>query len=842
MIDKTMKKINILYVFLLLIVMSCGWVQAQSIGLRIADTTIVQGTVLDIPIYADSSLTGTDIYSYYLQLSYDPYYFKPDSLIASGTITQIFGLPTVNTSVSGLITITGVGTTPLEGKGKFIILRLKVINSGWAMLGFTDAKHNYFNEGVPSMITNSHSFYIEPAPTITISPDNSVISKGDHLQMSVYGGTYPYQWFVTNNNVAIIDQKGLLTAIGTGKTKVIAIDSVGTRDTSGIVEIRPIRLSVPENLTQWPGSTIDIPVLTNDLSGMNITSGSFQLQFDAGILNPDKIIQSGTMLESSNVFMNKLSGTVSVVFAGSVPLAGNDTLVIIRFGVLPKISGNSNISIVKSLFNENILAASTDGYFLVNSFPYRYVYPSDGSLIVGESMQFNVYGSATPPYKWSVSDTTVGTIDTMGILHVNKRGNVIVTVTDSAGAVASTNELKVFDTRIIVKDTSVCKYDQMMDYPITLESLIPQDSIFSLEGKISYDSNLLSFIGVDANGTSTQDWMYATKEKDGVVTIAASSLKQISKDGVLVKLRFLPTKAFVNGSWAGININNFSFNEGYPLPLFENEGWINGISGDISSVEVSTGTTTICSGDMVRYNAYVVNGGAAEFQWLKNGNEIPNANGDTLYINSLIDKDSISCRVISKDLCAIDSIIYSNAIVMTVHKPPLAPDSINGDVLVKRGSFNLIYSVYGVLDANGYIWCLPEGFTGMSDSSSIVVNVSDSAITGKIYVCAFNDCGIGISDSMDVSVMKEVGIDEISSDKAILFPNPFDEQLNLIFRNPSMKNAVIEVFDETGQSQKISTKQKVNEFILDFKDHLSGLYLIRVSYSGSIEVFKVIKK
>ena len=109
-----MKKINILYfIFLLLLELPIGLLQAQSVGIRLPDTTSVQGAFFDIPLYADSTLTGREVYSYSFQLRYDPYYFQPVSVITSETISEAFGNPTMNISVTGIVTLAAGGTVPL---------------------------------------------------------------------------------------------------------------------------------------------------------------------------------------------------------------------------------------------------------------------------------------------------------------------------------------------------------------------------------------------------------------------------------------------------------------------------------------------------------------------------------------------------------------------------------------------------------------------------------------------------------------------------------------------------------------------------------------------------------
>ncbi len=336
------------YTFLLILILlflAGGLSQAQSIALRVPDTTVVSGNNFDIPIYADSSLTGKNITSYTLQLTYNQSYIQPISVVITGTISASFGDPAVNITVPGKITIAGAGTTSLSNKGKFIYIRFKALQPGNINLSFTGLTYNYFNEGNPAMIFDNGDVNITTAPSITVSPDKGVIIKAEQLQFSVTGGTAPFQWFITNPAVATIDATGLLIGTQFGFTKVIALDNNGLRDTTEQIEVRSARLYIPTSLSQLQGTDINVPVNTTDLSGLNITSGNFTIAYNTSYLTPVGIVQTGTLLESyqaPEINMTE-SGKFSLVFAGSTPLSGSGILIYVKFHVSTQNSGISSI-------------------------------------------------------------------------------------------------------------------------------------------------------------------------------------------------------------------------------------------------------------------------------------------------------------------------------------------------------------------------------------------------------------------------------------------------------------------------------------------------------------------
>ena len=130
---------------------------ATIIGLRIPDTTAVVGDTINIPVYVDSSLTGENVYSYQLQISFDANLLFADEVVIDGTISEPFGSPAFNNSDSGQVTIAAAGVTPLIGMGVFLYLRFEILQSGLSSVSFTGEENNFFNEGSPSIIFENGS-------------------------------------------------------------------------------------------------------------------------------------------------------------------------------------------------------------------------------------------------------------------------------------------------------------------------------------------------------------------------------------------------------------------------------------------------------------------------------------------------------------------------------------------------------------------------------------------------------------------------------------------------------------------------------------------------------------
>ncbi len=154
---------------------------ATVIGLRIPDTTAVVGDIINIPVYADTSLTGENIYSYQLQISFETNIIFANGVVIDGTISEPFGSPYFNNSIPGQVTIAAAGTSPLIGMGVFLYIQFEILQSGFSPISFTGEENNFFNEGTPGIVFNNGS----------ISIPTSVSEFQDNLPDFVLCQNYP---------------------------------------------------------------------------------------------------------------------------------------------------------------------------------------------------------------------------------------------------------------------------------------------------------------------------------------------------------------------------------------------------------------------------------------------------------------------------------------------------------------------------------------------------------------------------------------------------------------------------------------------------------------------------
>ena len=83
---------------------------------------------------------------------------------------------------------------------------------------------------------------------------------------------------------------------------------------------------------------------------------------------------------------------------------------------------------------------------------------------------------------------------------------------------------------------------------------------------------------------------------------------------------------------------------------------------------------------------------------------------------------------------------------------PYTPTQIIGNPHVCKGQSNVIYTVPVIPGALTYIWNLPSGFSGSSNTNTILVNIANNANSGIISVKGQNTLGTGDSSILAITV------------------------------------------------------------------------------------------
>ena len=626
---QTLNKILFILTFLMLY----GKAQSQTINMQMRDTSASVNAFINIPIRANTTLTGRGVLAYKLQFTFNSALLSPQGVVTTGTISNALGAPTINTSVAGQITIAAAGTTALTGTGNFIFLRFKVIAAGYTGINNTGTDNNYFNEGNPAMNFTSNCYMnCIGLPTIYISPSTAVILKGQTQSFDASNGTAPYTWSSTNISVGTINSTGLFTANQIGTTTVKATDATSNVGTSGTIEVRGYSLYIPDTTGVY-NSYMNIPVRTSNLTGLNILSGSFSIQYNTASMSDIQIITTGTLLASAPAptLNNSIpNNRLQISFASATALSGAGVLFYIRCKLSNASGSYAYLNFESALMNETLAGITRNGYVYYNPPPSISISVPSPQLVYGDSMQLSV-NNGTAPYVWSLSDSTLATINSSGVLKVKRSGILKVTVTDANSATSTTNNIQLYDTYIKIKDTAVA-IGAVVDIPVYIKDLPVGQSVYSIQGKINAgNSNLFVPQDIIITGAGFEGGAVSKVIGSGYIQFAIASTSPIQGNTVLFYVRGLETTNNQAGWTNSLNFENLMINEGTPLPyqqsgtltgkyvyVFNGNGnwstssnWQNGLvpptyldgTGDIIIDPIATGSCILNVPQYVRYGA-----------------------------------------------------------------------------------------------------------------------------------------------------------------------------------------------------------------------------------------------
>lgn len=519
-----------------------------------------------MPINVDSSLTGHNVLSYQLQLELSNTTLRLDSVGTAGTLSENWQV-SVNYRDGARdreVTIAGAGAAALSGTGVLAYLHLRAVRDGRSYISYTDEANNYLNEGTPELNIRTGSVYAEALPELSISPSSDVLTRGEQQDFDASRGTAPYQWSLTNPSVGSIDADGLFTAENPGFTRMIAEDANGVKDTtSGQVEVRGFKLFAKDT-TEYEGLEMIMPINVSDLSGLDVTSGTFTMEFDNRQFTLLELIKTGSMLESgSDLQWSRMDNGVKIGFATSQALATGGVLLYARMSIADDYSGYNYISFEDILFNETLPGNSETRNFRVYPLPSLDLSPNSVELLKGDSLQFQV-GNNTGPVTWSVSNTQRARIEPDGWFYAEQGGEVRVTATDSIGAAGNSDLITIYDIDISLPDTSGLVGDTIL-IPVRVSNLPAVRALSSIEGQISFDANDLKLTGIETAGSMGSGWSFSTFNPDaGQMSFAGAGTGGINSDGILFHLKAELDPGLTYRQTSSLNFQGLTINEGTP--------------------------------------------------------------------------------------------------------------------------------------------------------------------------------------------------------------------------------------------------------------------------------------
>ena len=154
-----------------------------------------------------------------------------------------------------------------------------------------------------------------------------------------------------------------------------------------------------------------------------------------------------------------------------------------------------------------------------------------------------------------------------------------VTATDNVGATGTSGNITIYDTWVTIPNVPA-QLNTTYDLPVLMSNLPLGQSVFSIQGTISFKTPELTALDIVTTGTMTNGWTAIKVVSGNQITFAIAGTTSFNTAGVMFKIHFQLNPDLTAGEFAYVNINNIMLNEGIPLPRTANGG-ITGATGFI---------------------------------------------------------------------------------------------------------------------------------------------------------------------------------------------------------------------------------------------------------------------
>ncbi len=381
------------------------------------------------------------------------------------------------------------------------------------------------------------------------------------------------------------------------------------------------------------------------------------------------------------------------------------------------------------------------------------VLPDTLNLNSGETGQMTAYidppNATNPSVTWSSANTGIATVDATGLVSAIAQGEVYIKATANDGGLA---------------DSSLVIVNQVIIAP-TLVSAIPGCEKITLTwtpaNVTKKDSKLVHFnfqsgdpsdyvytfylFGAQLNGINLE----AGDEIavfDGNKMVGAKALTSVcSPDNYNNFIPAFKTLTSESGYTPGnpVSFRCWDASEGIESSIFQVNYTDNGDPYCFTQNVFPSGDGYYCLSDVsftgTSYNP-VYN------LYYSNGNLVIGGLTDTTFVNEGLVTGTEYCYYVTQILPDGSESVASNILCATPGIDlPGAAGAITGTSVVCQGQTNVQYSVAEIVKAEGYDWILPEGASIVSGGNTnvILVNYSNSALSGNITVSGTNGCGNG---------------------------------------------------------------------------------------------------
>lgn len=342
------------------------------------------------------------------------------------------------------------------------------------------------------------------------------------------------------------------------------------------------------------GQFVDVTISTTDISGRGVVAYQFALNYTGTLVSATDVLEAGTLSAPwGDATLNVTSGRIAVSHAGTAPLSGSGSLVVLRFLVNPGATSTASSPLTFSdfVFNEGVpIDTTANGTITIPASPRITVSPNSGELVRGQTLQFTVSGAVTNPVSWGTTNPAVGGMSGSGLLTGLAPGAVRVFAVDAAGLRDSTdNTVLVRGAGVTVGTTTVVQ-GQIATVAVSVTDLSGL-AVRSGQIQVGFNPNLVVPTELITTGTLLDGYGSASFGTTGsVLSVVFAGTTDLTGPGTLCYLRFRAGTTQTGTS--PLTLSQALFNE--TLPAKGTNGSV--IVTPLPSIIVSPETVTLLAG------------------------------------------------------------------------------------------------------------------------------------------------------------------------------------------------------------------------------------------------------
>lgn len=426
---------TVLFVALTSLVLLAG-LDATAVVVTVPDTTLRTGTSFLLPIRVDQ-LSDRGIIAYQFRLEFDADVLRMVGVEREGCLGNQWGEPTANMSIPGTIIVVQYGIAPLSGSGDLIKLECDVIGNprDTTQLSFDSF---VFNDGEPQAeMTDPVAIFTVTStgvPILAVSPDTIDFGALDTLRsFSVANeGVGDLNWNVLEDPDIpwIVTVDPLSGASDDTVTVTVSREGMSFGFYSGLLTVQSdggrrgvvVKMTVPQEFfivsvtvpdtSQYTSRWVELPIMLDDVTDMEIIAYQFALRYDADVVN----IVGATTHNSLSAgwgdaeVNTDTTGQIGVAHYGATPLSGEGTLISLICYAVGNPGDATALSFDRFLFNDGYPHAewtTPAATFSVDTADVPLIFLSPSVLDFGTTQTvnaFNIRNVGTDTLKWAVSE------------------------------------------------------------------------------------------------------------------------------------------------------------------------------------------------------------------------------------------------------------------------------------------------------------------------------------------------------------------------------------------------------------------------------------------------------